>query len=176
MAKTPSGDDYSLSRVPLSARRPMWEVLVIRLGSLACVSQLMLGAALGYGMTFWSAVTATLIGSLLLSVVSIALGIAACREGLSTSLLSRWAGFGKVGSSIIGGVIAISCLGWFGVQNSVFAEGLYKATGMFNLQIWAVITGLAVTVIVVFGFRLLSITASISLPLFLMAVIPPVLG
>lgn len=48
-----SGDDFSLSRVSKDARRPMWQVLVIRIGSLACVSQLMLGAALGYGMSFW---------------------------------------------------------------------------------------------------------------------------
>ena len=79
-------------------------------------------------------------------------------------------GFGKMGSSIIGGVIAIALMGWFGVQNSVFAEGLLKATGIFNIQIWAMITGLAVTIIVVFGFRLLSITANISVPLFILAV------
>lgn len=171
MTNNHSGDDYSLSRVPMSARTPMWRVLVIRLGSLACVSQLMLGAALGYGMTFWDAVTATLLGSLLLSAVSYALGAAACREGLSTSLLSRWAGLGKIGSSIIGGVIAIALLGWFGVQNSVFAEGLHQATGMFNIQIWAFITGILVTVIVVYGFKLLSFTANISLPLFMFAVL-----
>ncbi|AEF95325.1 permease for cytosine/purines uracil thiamine allantoin [Desulfotomaculum nigrificans CO-1-SRB] len=170
MANAHSGDDYSLSRVPMDARRPMWEVLVIRIGSLACVSQLMLGAALGYGMTFWGAFWATMLGSVLLQVVSYALGAAAAREGLSTSLLSRWAGFGKIGSSMIGGVIAIALMGWFGVQNSVFADGLLKATGMFNLQVWALITGLVVTVIVAFGFRLLSLTANISLPLFLIAV------
>jgi len=165
-----SHDDYSLSRVPMSARRPMWQVLVIRIGSLACVSQLMLGAALGYGMTFWGALSATLLGSILLQVVSFALGAAAAKEGLSTSLLSRWAGFGNMGSSIIGGVIAIALMGWFGVQNSVFAEGLYKGTGIFNTQIWALIAGLVVTLIVVFGFKVLSWTANISLPLFLCAV------
>ena len=170
MAITNSGDDYSLARVPLSARRPMWEVLVIRIGSLACVSQLMLGAALGYGMTFWGAFWATMLGSVLLQVVSYALGAAAAREGLSTSLLSRWAGFGKIGSSIIGGVIAIALMGWFGVQNSVFAEGLFKATGLFNVPVWAIVSGLGVTVIVIFGFRLLSLTANISVPLFVLAV------
>lgn len=55
MSKEKAGDDYALSRVPSNVRRPMWEVLVIRLGCLACVSQVMLGAALGYGMTFWGA-------------------------------------------------------------------------------------------------------------------------
>lgn len=166
-----SSDDYSLSRVPMSARRPMWEVLVIRIGSLACVSQLMLGAALGYGMTFWGAFWATMCGSVLLQVVSYAIGAAAAKEGLSTSLLSRWAGFGKVGSSIIGGVIAIALMGWFGVQNSVFADGLYKATGLFSTPIWAIITGMAVTVMVVFGFKVLSATANIFVPLFIAAVL-----
>ncbi len=170
MANVQSHDDYSLSRVPMSDRRPMWQVLVIRLGSLACVSQLMLGATLGYSMTLGRALLATFLGSVLLQIVSFALGAAAVKEGLSTSLLSRWAGFGKIGSSIIGGVIAIALMGWFGVQNAVFAEGLYKATKIFNLQIWAIVTGLAVTVIVVFGFKLLSWTANISLPLFLLAI------
>lgn len=166
-----SGDDYSLSRVPMDARRPMWEVLVIRIGSLACVSQLMLGASLGFGMTFWGAFWATMCGSVLLQVVSWAIGAAAANEGLSTSLLSRWSGFGKMGSAIIGGVIAVSLMGWFGVQNSVFAEGLYKATGIFNTPIWAIITGMGITVIVVFGFKVLSATADIFVPLFIAAVL-----
>lgn len=166
-----SGDDYALSRVPLSAKRPMWEILVIRIGSLACVSQLMLGAALGYGMSFWSAFGATMVGSVLLQVVSWAIGTAAAREGLSTSLLSRWAGFGKSGSSIIGGVIALSLVGWFGVQNSVFAEGLHAVTGLLNYPIWAAITGLAITILVVFGIKAISKVANVFVPLFIVAVV-----
>lgn len=170
MAKEHSGDDYSLGRVPMEGRRPMWEVLVMRIGSLACVSQIMLGAALGYGMTFWGAFWATMLGSVLLQIVSYALGAAAAEEGLSISLLSRWAGFGKMGSSIIGGVIALSLMGWFGVQNSVFADGLYKATGIFNMAVWSIICGLGLTLLVVFGYKVLSITANISVPLFLLAI------
>ncbi|OAA87952.1 MULTISPECIES: purine-cytosine permease family protein [Clostridium] len=167
MSKEKAGDDYALSRVPSNVRRPMWEVLIIRLGCLACVSQVMLGAALGYGMTFWGAFWATIFGSVILQAVSFAIGAAAAKEGLSTSLLSRWSGFGKAGSSIIGGIIAISLMGWFGIQNSVFAEGIYKATGIFNMQIWSAITGLVVTIIVVYGYKVLSLTADVTLPLFL---------
>ena len=82
--------DYSLSRVPASAKQPFWRILFIRIGAICCVSQLMLGAALGYGMTFFDAFVCTMLGSVLLQVVSWALGTAAAREGLSTSLLSRW--------------------------------------------------------------------------------------
>ncbi|EMI5491992.1 cytosine permease [Providencia stuartii] len=166
-----TGEDYSLARVPFSARRPFYEVLIIRIGSLACVSQVMLGAALGYGLTFWQAFWATMLGSVILQVVSWALGAAACREGMSISLLSRWSGFGKLGSALIGGAIAISLMGWFGVQNGFFADGMYKATNVLTPGTWSLITGIAVTVITVYGYRFLSITANISTPLFLLALV-----
>ncbi|HHR5900073.1 TPA: purine-cytosine permease family protein [Providencia alcalifaciens] len=164
-----AGEDYSLARVPQSARRPFYEVLILRIGSLACVSQVMLGAALGYGLTFWQAFWATMLGSVILQVVSWGLGAAACREGMSISLLSRWAGFGKLGSALIGGAIAISLMGWFGVQNGFFADGMYKATNVLTPGTWSLITGIAVTIITVYGYRFLSITANISTPLFLFA-------
>ena len=103
--------DYTLSRVPAEAKQPFWRILVIRIGSIGCVSQLVLGASLGYGMSFWGAFWATMLGSVLLQVISWALGTAAAREGLSTSLLSRWTGFGKMGSAIFGGVTMGAGLG-----------------------------------------------------------------
>eukprot|EP00130_Batrachochytrium_dendrobatidis_P008582 XP_006683457.1 hypothetical protein BATDEDRAFT_28965 [Batrachochytrium dendrobatidis JAM81] len=155
----------------MSARQSLWSITIIRVGALATISQFILGASLGYGMTFWQAFWATMFGSVILQVISFLLGYAGAREGLSTSLLSRWTGFGRYGSSIIGGVIAISCVGWFGVQNSVFADGLVQATsGKLTLPVAATITGLSVTVLVIFGFKLLSITATITVPLFLLAV------
>lgn len=165
------GDDYSLTRVPMSARQSLWSITIIRVGALATISQFILGASLGFGMTFWQAFWATMLGSIILQAISFLLGYAGAREGLSTSLLSRWTGFGRYGSSIIGAVIAISCIGWFGVQNSVFAEGIVQATGgKLSLPVAASITGLSVTVLVIFGFKLLSIVATITVPAFLLAV------
>lgn len=165
------GDDYSLSRVPQSARHSLWSITIVRVGALATISQFILGAALGYGMTFWDAFWATMLGSVILQVISFLLGYAGAREGLSTSLLSRWTGFGRYGSSIIGAIIAIACIGWFGVQNSVFADGLVQATnGKLSLPVAATLTGLGVTVLVIFGFKLLSATATIAVPAFLLAV------
>ncbi|OIK14313.1 cytosine permease [Bacillus sp. MUM 13] len=165
------GDDYSLSRVPKSARLPMWDIMLVRVGALATLSQFMLGAALGYGMTFWQAFWAMFFGSVILQGISFLIGYAGAREGLSTSLLSRWTGFGRYGSTIIGIVIAICTIGWFGVQNSVFANGLVKATGgKLILPVSAAITGMGVTVLVIFGFKLLSMTAKIAVPAFLLVV------
>ena len=164
-------NDYSLSRIPEEAKEPFWQILMVRIGAICCVSQLVLGATLGYGMTFWGAFWATMLGSVILQVLSWALGTAAAREGLSTSLLSRWAGLGKNGSAILGGVVAISMVGWFGVQNCVFAEGMFDITGILNYPIWALITGLGITLLVAAGIRWIARFASIFVPLFILAVI-----
>ena len=169
-ALEPVQDDYATRPVPPDARRPMWEVLVIRLGAFACVPQLLLGSALGYGLSFRDAVWATLLGSVILQVLSLALGAAACAEGLSTTLLAAWAGFGRIGSALVGAVIAVALMGWFGVQNGVFASGLFHATGWLNVPLWSLVTGLAVTWITVKGYRLMSLIARVALPLFLLAV------
>ncbi|MDF2678965.1 MAG: permease for cytosine/purines uracil thiamine allantoin [Brevibacillus sp.] len=164
-------DDYSLSRVPKEARVPMWEILVIRIGAFTSLSQFILGAFLGYGMSFWDAALASFLGAIILEVVILLIGIAGAREGLSTSMLSRWTGFGKYGSSIIGIVIAVSTIGWFGVQNSVFAKGINDALGgALGFPLAAILTGLFVTVIVIFGFKWLGVTAKIAVPGFLLAI------
>ncbi len=169
--------DYSLSRVPDEAKQPFWRILFIRIGAICCVSQLMLGAALGYGMTFWDAFLATMLGSVLLQVVSWALGTAAAHEGLSTSLLSRWCGFGKGGSALFGGVVAISMIGWFGVQNSVFGEGMASIIpftdflGGLEYPVWAIITGIGITLLVVFGIKAIANFATVFVPLFIAVVL-----
>lgn len=171
MANEAIDNDYSLSRVPEGAKQPLWQILMIRIGAICCVSQLVLGATLGYGMSFWGAFWATMLGSVILQVVSWALGTAAAREGLSTSLLSRWCGLGKNGSAILGGVVAISMVGWFGVQNSVFAEGMLSITGVLNFPIWAIITGLGITLLVIAGIRWIARFATVFVPLFIAAVV-----
>ncbi|MEA5019765.1 MAG: cytosine permease [Gordonibacter sp.] len=169
--------DYSLSRVPAEAKQPFWRVLFIRIGAICCVSQLMLGAALGYGMTFFDAFLATMLGSVLLQVVSWALGAAAAHEGLSTSLLSRWAGFGKGGSAVFGGVVAISMVGWFGVQNAVFGQGMSSIIpltdflGDFEYPLWAILTGIGITLLVVFGIKAIANFAAVFVPLFVLVVL-----
>ena len=114
-----------------------------------------------------------MLGSVLLQVISWALGTAAAREGLSTSLLSRWTGFGKMGSAIFGGVMAISMVGWFGVQNSVFGEGVANILsftdflGKFETPAWSIVTGIAITVLVVFGVKAIANFATVFVPLFI---------
>ncbi len=161
-------DDFALARVPASERYSWFTIAVQRFGQLSALSQFLLGATLGFAMDFWSAFWALTLGAVILEVVAIFTGIAGQREGLSTSVLARWSGFGRYGSGLIGLVIAISLIGWFGVQNAVFSEGLHSLLGVLPIWAWSIITGLAVTAIVIFGFLSMAWTAYVTVPAFLL--------
>ncbi|MEH7342397.1 cytosine permease [Bacillus sp. JJ1532] len=167
--KSVNMDDYSLSRVPLSARLPMLDLLVVRIGIFSSIAQFLLGAALGYGMTFWQAFWAGIAGTVILEIACFALGYIGMKEGLSTSLLTRWTGFGLYGSALVALVLTLGATISFGFQNEIFAQGLNDALdGLLGYPLTAIFTGLGVTAIVIFGFKWLSWTAKIAVPLFLL--------
>lgn len=88
-----------------------------------------------------------------------------------TCLLAKWCGFGRYGSAFIGVAIVISCLGWFGVQNSILADGVvYAFNGKISFEIAALISGRILTLLVVWGFIGLSWKAKLALPIFCLVV------
>jgi cytosine permease len=162
-------DDYAVTRMPSSERKHWFVVFLQRYGQLSALSQFLLGATLGFGMDFWQAFLALTLGAVILEVVAVFTGIAGQREGLSTSLLTRWTGFGRYGSSLLGLVITISLMGWFGVQNAVFAQGIQALLPhAMPLAAWEVLTGLLVTGIVIWGFLSMTWTAYITVPAFVL--------
>ncbi|GAB7218084.1 cytosine permease [Dickeya dadantii] len=164
-------NDYTLSRVPVTARLPFLNVALVYLGMLTALDQFMLGAVLGHSMTLSEAFLAIVIGSAIFGVVTLGLGYAGMKEGLSGSLLARWCGFGRVGSVLIGVTVAVSLIGWFGVQNAVFANSLNFALGDKLGFGWsAALSGGALTLLVTFGFSALRYTARIAVPLFILVV------
>ncbi|KHN58988.1 allantoin permease [Dickeya fangzhongdai] len=164
-------DDYPVSRVPAAVRLPFFNVALVHIGMLTALDQFMLGAVLGHGMAPGEAFMAIAIGSAIFGVVTLGLGYAGMREGLSGSLLARWCGFGRLGAVLIGAIIAVSLLGWFGVQNAVFAKSLNFALGDRLGFGWsAALSGCALTLLVTFGFKALRYTARIAVPLFVMVV------
>ncbi len=164
-------EDYPLSRVPLDKRVSFLSVAVVHMGMLTALDQFMLGAVLGHGMTVTDAFIAISVASLIFGVVTYGLGVAGMREGISGSLLARWCGFGRIGAVLIGGIVAVSLLGWFGIQNAIFARSLTFAVQDKISFAWAAaLTGIFLTMLVAFGFKALRITARIAVPLFIFLV------
>jgi len=164
-------DDFALSRVTPTARRHWFGIAVQRFGQVSALSQFLLGATLGYSMTFGNAVLAFLFGSIILEVIMCIVGIIGQREGLNTALLARWTGFGEVGASLVGLAIGISLIGWFGIQSAISAESLETLMpGVLPVWLWCLIFGLIVTAIVAVGFGGMQWLANVTVPLFLILV------
>ncbi|MBV4368492.1 cytosine permease [Erwinia phyllosphaerae] len=160
-------NDFPLERVPESSRVSFFSVAIVHMGMLTALDQFMLGAVLGDSMTLSAALTAILVGSLLFGLITFGFGYIGMKEGLSGSLLARWCGFGRTGSALIGVVVAISLLGWFGIQNAIFAKSLSTAfSSVLSFQTAATISGLFLTTLVAFGFKALRFTARIAVPVF----------
>ncbi|WBG90466.1 cytosine permease [Pantoea piersonii] len=161
-------DDYPLSRVPAGERLSLLSVAIVHMGMLTALDQFMLGAVLGNSMTLGEAFTAITLASLLFGFLTFALGYAGMREGLSGTLLARWCGFGRHGSVLIGLLVAVSLLGWFGIQNAVFARSLSYALGdKLSFAQSASLSGAVLTLLVAFGFKALRFTARVAVPLFI---------
>ena len=161
-------DDFALSRVAPQARRHWFGIAVQRFGQVSALSQFLLGATLGFSMTFGNAVLAFLFGSIILEVIMCVVGIVGQREGLNTALLARWTGFGEVGASLVGLAIGISLIGWFGIQSAISAESLDALMpGALPAWAWCLIFGLIVTAIVAVGFGGMQWLANVTVPLFL---------
>ncbi|MDX8034091.1 cytosine permease [Lentzea sp. BCCO 10_0856] len=167
MAALLGHDDQALSRVPDQARHPWLSVATQRFGQTSALSQLLLGATLGFGMTFWDAFLALTIGAVLLNVVAVAVGVIGQREGLSTAILTRWTGFGHAGSAVLGLIIALSCTGWFGVQTGLAGGTLADVAGVLPAPVWSLIFGIVVTIIAAYGVRWMAWTAYVAVPAFL---------
>ncbi|MFI6872462.1 cytosine permease [Streptomyces sp. NPDC050400] len=163
--KNVGSDDYALSRVPRDKRLGFWTMLLQWLAQSGSISQFTLGATIGVGMTFGDAFLAFTLGAVILEVVIFLIGMAGMREGLATPLLTRWVGFGRNGSALVSFVIAVSLVGWFGVQNTIFGNSVSSLVGGPS-WLWCVVAGLAITVLVIFGFRYMAIFAKIVTPLF----------
>ncbi|MDR1426154.1 MAG: cytosine permease [Bifidobacteriaceae bacterium] len=163
-------NDYPLARVPQEARYGWFSVAVQRFGQISALSQFLLGSTLGFGMAFWDAFWAITLGAVILELFMIFVGFIGVREGLNTSVLARWVGFGTAGSAVIGLVIAISLIGWFGIQSGVSAVGLATLMPFLPEWAWAVVFGLVVTAVVLKGFVGMQWVANVTVPVFVIVV------
>lgn len=163
-------DDYPITRVPATKRKHWFGIAVQRFGQTSDLSQFLLGATFGFGMTLWDAFWAFTVGALIVEALMIFVGIAGMRQGLTTSMLARWTGFGRGGASVLGLAICISLIGWFGIQSGISGAGLNQIVPEIPTWAWSLAFGLLITLIVVRGFDSMQWLANITVPLFMILI------
>ncbi len=143
---------------------------MVWIGSVICVPALMIGGMLGSGLSLGNLVLAILLGYALICVFMIFMGMLGCDTGLPTALMASSALGEKGAKYIISAILAISCIGWFGIQAAVcgasFSSMLGDMTGvMIPLWLSSVLWGMIMLLTACFRFSGLKWLNKIAVPL-----------
>ncbi|MFT4767555.1 MAG: cytosine permease [Glaciecola sp.] len=128
---------------------------------------------LAQGMGLRSAMTATLIGALALSLMSIPAAIVGASTRLSSYMIIEHT-FGYVGAKFINFGFGVFLLGWYAVTAELFGRTLFLAASELTtlaLPEWTytVLSSLIVTVTTIYGFKAIDRLALIAVPFLLLS-------
>ena len=117
-----------------SHRQSWLSIAAVWAGGMICVPCLMIGGVLaGGGLSLGEMLASILIGYGLICVYMIFIGMQACDTGLPVSVMASGALGEKGARYIISILLAIACVGWFGIQSatcgSAFANMLASMMG-----------------------------------------------
>lgn len=157
-------------------QRQSWvSIAAVWAGGMICVPCLMVGGVLSSGgLSIGEMVASILIGYGLICAYMICIGMQACDTGLPVSVMAEGA-LGKQGARyIISLLLAIACIGWFGIQSatcgSAFASMLASMMGMESpgavmTAVCSIIWGVIMLVTACAGFKGLKWLNYIAVPL-----------
>jgi cytosine permease len=124
-------EDYGAVPVPAEQRRGWFGMGIIIWGVAICIPAFMLGGMMGSMLGVGRSVVAALLGSLILTVISVLTGIVGAHTRVSTAMSTQFA-FGRYGNIIFALLLFLGTFGWFGVQLEMFGAaigGAVKAIG-----------------------------------------------
>lgn len=139
-------------KIEASQRQSWLSIAAVWAGSMICVSCLMVGGVMsGAGLSISEILLSILIGYTLICSYMICIGMQACDTGLPVSVMASGALGEKGARYIISALLAIACVGWFGIQSatcgSAFAGivasmlGIESSTALVTISsiVWGII-------------------------------------
>jgi len=158
------GEEYEHKPVPAAARRSMFSVTMVWIGFPMIITGAMTGSVLVLGMGFKDALTAMIIGNLIMFAYVGALGLLGTWRGYNFALLASVV-FGRKGYVFSSGLLATLLLGWYAVQTGITGN-LIASTYHLNYVAMTIIAGLLYIAITFIGVRGLHWIGLVSVPLF----------
>lgn len=151
--------------------RQSWgSITMVWIGAMICVPALMIGGMIGTGLPLLQSAIAIIIGYVLVCIFMSFMGMHACDTGLPTAVMAGGALGEKGAKYIISTILAISCIGWFGIQAAVcgssFSSMIAGMTGL-NIPVWvsSVVWGIIMLLTACFRFSGLKWLNRIAVPL-----------
>lgn len=158
-------------------QRQSWtSIAAIWAGGMICVPCLMIGGVLsGGGLSIGQILVSILIGYALICGYMIMIGMQACDTGLPVAVMASGALGTKGSRYIISIILAIACIGWFGIQSatcgSAFASMIAAMRGgeasSTSIMIWSIVWGVIMLLTACSGFKGLKWLNYIAVPMLL---------
>lgn len=142
---------------------------IVWAGAVISIPSLLVGNALVAGMGLSTALLVTLAGYAIIVLLMILQGIQSTDLGKPTVQVAAQV-FGKTGSrTILSIILAIACLGWFGIQANVcgaaLADLLAKTGVNMPVPLASLICGFVMVISAVYGVKVLRVISYIAVPL-----------
>ena len=122
-------EDYPLSAVPGTARKPFWSLSLLLMGFALTSTTLFAGGAIGPAFSFPQLIGIILVGNLILGCYCAALGYIASQSGLTTVLMARFS-FGNVGSRWVDFIMGFTQIGWYAFTTAIVVQVLLQLFGL----------------------------------------------
>lgn len=155
-----------------SERQSWVSIALVWIGSMICVPALMIGGMLGSGLSLGTCALAIIVGYAIVCAYMIFMGMQGCDTGLPTAVMASGALGEKGAKYIISTILAIACIGWFGIQAAVcgasFSSMFGEITGV-AVPVWlsSILWGVIMLVTACFRFSGLKWLNRIAVPLLL---------
>ena len=159
----------NFEEIPKEKRQSWISLASIWTGSMICIPCLMIGGLLAGGFPIWGVVLCTLIGYAIVGAYMCLVGMQACDTGLPTSVIAAGALGTKGSQYLVSLLLAIACIGWFGVQTAVCAmafSAMFAGITGINIPVWAsgLFWGVVMLLTAVYGYNAIKYLNYITIP------------
>lgn len=153
-------------------REGWWSITMVWAGAMICVSCLMVGGVLGSSLTLGQCVLSVIIGYSIIAAYMSLIGMQGCDLGLPTAVMASGSLGEKGAKYIISVLLAIACIGWFGVQSATcglsFSAMFAEIFGLnIPVPVSIIFWGVIMLLTACYGFKGLKILNIIAVPLLL---------
>lgn len=169
-------DEAVLQEVSADKRQSWIAVMFIWIGSMICLPSILVGSSIVGGLPFVEAIVAGIVGYIFILVITILQGIQSTDLGKPTVVVSEGT-YGQAGSRyIFSFIIAISLVGWFGVQAEIaggtVSQMLSSAFGIsMSVPMASFIVGILMLITAIYGFKVMEYMNYVSVPLMIIVLL-----
>lgn len=172
--------DYADGAVPENQTRSLVSITAVIIAFTINIGAILLGTRLGFETDFKTVLTGSFTGALILASIAGAMAVIGVQTRLSTAMISKFT-FGHKGAYIVAVILAITLIGWFGVQTELFALSIQNVfVNTFDITLprltVVVLGGILMSTTAIIGFKALEKLSILTAPLLLALVIWPVIS